>query len=201
MAIWQPYTLNQWYDVLTLSPWGCHDMASNVELWYFLHCQPEEANSGITGPRFSIKLTSYQYRKSHCGDKTILRPSYLPNGISYTGKITSLYWIGALVNWDAMLLMWHPFNLWLILFQVVMKMTSSTSGCASSRVGWTACVNILWLPTQTSSITSSRVRTRNDGKLENGKQRKMSSSEESFSWLWPLRLLLLNRRICKSGEW
>ena len=24
--------------------------------------------------------------KPHCGDKTILRPSYLHNGISYTGK-------------------------------------------------------------------------------------------------------------------
>ena len=42
-------------------------------------------------------MTSYQYRKSHCGDKTILRPSYLHNGISYTGKTTSLYWIGAQV--------------------------------------------------------------------------------------------------------
>ena len=29
-------------------------------------------------------MTSYQYRKSHCGDKTIWRPSYLHNGISYT---------------------------------------------------------------------------------------------------------------------
>ena len=42
-------------------------------------------------------MTSYQYRKSHCGDKTILRPSYLHNGFSYTGKTTSLYWIRALV--------------------------------------------------------------------------------------------------------
>ena len=42
-------------------------------------------------------MSSYQYRKSYCGDKTILRPSYLHNGISYTGKTTSLYWIGALV--------------------------------------------------------------------------------------------------------
>ena len=48
------------------------------------------------GPWFNIKMTSYQYRISHCGDKTILRPSYLHNGISYTGKMTSLYWIGAL---------------------------------------------------------------------------------------------------------
>ena len=47
------------------------------------------------GPWFNIKMSSYQYRKSHCGDKTILRPSYLHNGISYTGKITSLYWIRA----------------------------------------------------------------------------------------------------------
>ena len=44
---------------------------------------------------FNIKKSSYQYRKSHCGDKTILRPSYLHNGISYTGKISSLYWIRA----------------------------------------------------------------------------------------------------------
>ena len=46
--------------------------------------------------RFSIMMPSYQYRKFHCGDKTILRPSYLHNGISYTGKTTSLYWIRAL---------------------------------------------------------------------------------------------------------
>ena len=47
------------------------------------------------GARFNIKMTSYQYRKSHCGDKMILRPSYLQYGISYTGKMTSLYWIRA----------------------------------------------------------------------------------------------------------
>ena len=48
------------------------------------------------GPRFNIKMTSYQYMKSHCGDKTIIWPSYIHNGICYTGKTTSLYWIGAL---------------------------------------------------------------------------------------------------------
>ena len=42
-------------------------------------------------------MPSYWYRKSHCEDKAILRPSYLHNGISYTGKTTSLYWIRALV--------------------------------------------------------------------------------------------------------
>ena len=44
----------------------------------------------------NIKMPSYQYRESHCGDKTILRSSYLHNGISYTGKMASLYWIRAL---------------------------------------------------------------------------------------------------------
>ena len=31
-------------------------------------------------------MLSYQYRRSHCGDKTVIRSSYLHNGISYTGK-------------------------------------------------------------------------------------------------------------------
>ena len=44
----------------------------------------------------NIKMSSYQYRKSHCGDKTILWSSYLHNGISYADKLTSLYWIRAL---------------------------------------------------------------------------------------------------------
>ena len=48
-----------------------------------------------TGPWFNIKMSSYQYRKSHCGDKMVVRSSYLHNGISYTGKMSSLYWIGA----------------------------------------------------------------------------------------------------------
>ena len=52
-------------------------------------------NANHTGPWFNIKMTSYQYRKSHCGDKTVVRSSYLHNGISYTGKMSSLYWIGA----------------------------------------------------------------------------------------------------------
>ena len=59
-------------------------------------------------------MTSYQYRKSHCGDKTILRPSYLHNGISYTDKTTSLYWIRALVPRDVI---YHPrmwFHVWLL---------------------------------------------------------------------------------------
>ena len=43
-------------------------------------------------------MSSYQYKESHCGDKTILWPSYLHNGISYTGKTTFLYWIRRLLS-------------------------------------------------------------------------------------------------------
>ena len=39
------------------------------------------------GSWFDIKMSSYQYSKSHCGDKTVVRSSYIHNGISYTGKI------------------------------------------------------------------------------------------------------------------
>ena len=53
---------------------------------------------GIPGGYFNIKMPSYQYRKSHCGDKTILGSSYLRNGISNTGKISFLYWVKALVT-------------------------------------------------------------------------------------------------------
>ena len=46
--------------------------------------------------RFNIKMSSYRYRKSHCGYKTILQRSYLHNGNPYTSKRTSLCWILAL---------------------------------------------------------------------------------------------------------
>ena len=48
------------------------------------------------GGWFNIKMSSYQYRKSHCGDKTVVRSSYPHNGISYIGKMSSLYWISLL---------------------------------------------------------------------------------------------------------
>ena len=51
----------------------------------------------FSGPWFNIKMSSCQYRKSHCGDKTVVRSSYLHNKISYAGKMSPLYWIGALV--------------------------------------------------------------------------------------------------------
>ena len=41
------------------------------------------------GPWFNMKMTSYQYRKSYCRDKTVVRSSYLHNGISYALFIES----------------------------------------------------------------------------------------------------------------
>ena len=37
-------------------------------------------------------------KEYHCGDKTILRPSYIHNRISYTGRTSRLYWARALVS-------------------------------------------------------------------------------------------------------
>ena len=62
---------------------GSYLYNDNVEMW--------------PGGWINVKMSSYRYIKSHCGDKTILRPSCIHNGISYTGKMTSLYWIRALV--------------------------------------------------------------------------------------------------------
>ena len=56
---------------------SCIDTRNEEEVWY-------EA-----GPWFNINMSSYQYRKSHCGDKTVVRSSYIHNGISYTGKMSS----------------------------------------------------------------------------------------------------------------
>ena len=47
-----------------------------------------------TGAWLNIWMLSYQYRKSHCGDQSILRLSYLHSGVSCTGKIAYLYWKG-----------------------------------------------------------------------------------------------------------
>ena len=46
-----------------------------------------------TGPWFNIEMSSYQYRLSHCGDKTV-RSSYSHTGIYSTFKTSFLYWIG-----------------------------------------------------------------------------------------------------------
>ena len=58
-------------------------------------CEEFDARSAAL---IQLKMTSYQCRKSHCGDKTIWWTSHLHSGISYTVKMTSLYWDGALAS-------------------------------------------------------------------------------------------------------
>ena len=74
-SIWKPCNAWLWNNQESKNLWTTHQRS---QPW----------------PWFNIKMLSYQYRKSHCGDKTILRPSYIHHGTSYTGK-TFLYWIGA----------------------------------------------------------------------------------------------------------
>ena len=56
-----------------------------------------DVNQGLVQYKYAI----LPYRKFHCGDETILRLSYLHNGIAYTGKMTFLYWIRALKSLGA----------------------------------------------------------------------------------------------------
>ena len=60
-----------------------------------IYCRCDLCNPG---PWFNIKMSYYQYRKSHCGDKTVVRLSYLHNGNLYTGKMIPLYWISPQVH-------------------------------------------------------------------------------------------------------
>ena len=72
-SLWGEFVGDRWIPRITAIN------AENVSIWW----------------RFNVKISSYQYRKSHCGDKTIVRSSYLHSEISYTCKITSVYWIRA----------------------------------------------------------------------------------------------------------
>ena len=53
------------------------------------HCE----STKILWPLCNIKMPSYQYSKSHCRDKTVIRLSYIHNEVSNTGKKIFLYWI------------------------------------------------------------------------------------------------------------
>ena len=110
-------------------------------------------NTLIAGPRFNIKISSYQYRKSHCGDKTVVRSSYLHNGISYTGKMSSLYWIGALMLFLTKRVRWLGRHLYFVhfsntrhhvisnLFHKILTKTVSLTG----RIGLRLPISLLLL--------------------------------------------------------
>ena len=85
---WISFTKGQWCGVMFPLMSACAN--NRINSW-------EAGELRCPGPWFNIKTSSYQYRKSHCGDKTVVRSPYLQNGISNTGKMVSFYWIRALV--------------------------------------------------------------------------------------------------------
>ena len=74
-------------------------------------------------------MPSYQYRKTH---KTVVRSSYLHNGISYTGKMGSLYSISPLVQWNR-----------LFALIVVCYVGTTRALCRSSKCGWSLSLTAL----------------------------------------------------------
>ena len=96
--LWVPH-FEMTYSHLTLT-YGTRITSSfrkshQSNLPYHLIPQRNSYRELPAGARLNIKMTFYQYRKSHCGDKTVIRSSYLHNGISYIGEMSSLYWIRA----------------------------------------------------------------------------------------------------------
>ena len=91
--------LNHRHDVF-IYPHNCYNVYVIVlwltMIWWHLTVK-------TLRPRFNIKMSSYQYKKSHCGHKIIVRSSYLNNGISNSGKMKSLYWIRARIahSWES----------------------------------------------------------------------------------------------------
>ena len=87
-----------------ITPWGLVNIHLTISMLTIKYSIRNKSISWLLmswqlvspGP-INIKMLSNLYRKSHCGNKTIIWPSYLHNGISYTGERLSLYWIGAQV--------------------------------------------------------------------------------------------------------
>ena len=100
-------------NTVLVSLYACSDeRACNLSCLYPIKISLAEfMQTPWPGPWFNITMSSNQYRKSHCGYKTVIRSSYLHNGISYTGMIKSLYWTNpsSLLIFSA-----NGFTLWLV---------------------------------------------------------------------------------------
>ena len=73
-------------------PGGPHVGPMNLVIWVDqYHACWRHITRQIARPWFNIKM--------HCGDKMTVRSSYLHNRISYTGKMTSLYWKSLQDSW------------------------------------------------------------------------------------------------------
>ena len=85
-----------WFETPSRSLWHHRNVISfRVTLLALCHCRWKDS-----GPWFNINMSSYQHRKSHRGDKTVVRSSYLHSGISYTGKMIYLYWFTPLISYQ-----------------------------------------------------------------------------------------------------
>ena len=79
------------------------------------------------------KMSSYRYRTSHHGDEMIVRSSCLHNGIYYTGKMVSSYWINpqnVILNWKVIGGSLSDISSCLVL------------GCNTKTCTWYFCVNL-----------------------------------------------------------
>ena len=72
VLLWHKLELNWPFQIWECS--GCGSKFSNLFCLF--------GNYWGTGPWFNITMSSYQYRKSHCEYKTVIRSFYFHNGIS-----------------------------------------------------------------------------------------------------------------------
>ena len=82
-------------------------------------------------------MSSYQYWKSDCGDKMVVRSSYLHNGISYTCKMASLYWIRPLGQGfiDGVIVWYCAVPLWCVQFSHKYSQNTPHSSPVRPRYG------------------------------------------------------------------
>ena len=90
---------------------ACRMTAPNTSHYWYYWSNADALSVRLleTGPLSNMKMSSYQYRKFHCGDKIVVRSSYLHSGISKAGKMLSLYWIGAQIamKFEATYISWQ----------------------------------------------------------------------------------------------
>ena len=91
----------------------------------------------IPGRWFNKKISSYQYSKSHCGDKTVVSSSYLHNGIYYTDK----------VSWSLLTSLETSCHKWLncLLFLYCTELLHRTKGCVYSVVWAKLIIRVFFL--------------------------------------------------------
>ena len=78
--------------------------------WHFFYCMLGicvDCLIKTRGPWFNIKMSSYWYRKSHCGDKTVVRSSYIVYIVYAPSQWKRMLqcnivsdWLGAYTKWS-----------------------------------------------------------------------------------------------------